>query len=174
VNPPQGPGRNWEVGDANQLIAEGLTNRSFSRGKELYEALLCQNCHVMGDQGGNVGPNLTNLGTRASTWDILQSLQTPSLAISDQYAATLYSLEDGSSIMGRTLRSSEDTLWVNVNPYQPEEAQAIAKNQVKDQQPAAVSLMPGGLINQLNAEELLDFMAYLKSGGDQNFEAFKP
>lgn len=172
VAPPKGPGRLWEVGEANQLVSDDTGVRSFEHGKNMYQALLCGNCHVMQGEGGNVGPNLTTLSARFSTWDVLQSLQTPSLAISDQYAATLYTLEDGATIIGRTLSSDDDSLYINLNPYQPDVTRAVARSQVVKQELSPVSQMPGGLINQLNEEELLDLMAYLKSGGDAGHEIY--
>ena len=172
VDPPKGPGRVWEVGEANTLISEHLKNRSFTHGQQMYQALLCGSCHSMQGQGGNVGPDLTQTGTRFSAWDMLQSLQTPSLAISDQYAGTLFTLKDGSTLVGRTLHTTDDSLFVNSNPYQPTTTLALAKSQVASQQNSPVSLMPAGLINSLNEEELLDLMAYLKSGGNPHHEVF--
>ncbi len=173
VPPPKGPGRIWEVGEANSLISDALQNRSFEHGKQMYQALLCDRCHTMQGEGGTVGPDLTQVSTRFSTWDVLQSIQTPSLAISDQYAATLYTLKDGSTIIGRTLSSDGDTVLVNVNPYQPNTTKALAKEQIEKEQISPVSLMPGGLINQLNPDELIDLIAYLKAGGNPDDPVFE-
>jgi hypothetical protein len=37
-----------------------------------------------------------------------------------------------------------------------------------------MSMMPPGLINALNADELLDLLAYLLSAGNPQDKAFKP
>jgi hypothetical protein len=39
--------------------------------------------------------------------------------------------------------------------------------------PAKTSMMPAGLLNTLNDEELLDLMAYLLSRGDRNNAMFQ-
>lgn len=173
VEPPKGPGRLWEVGDANDLISQSQASRSFAHGEQMYKALTCGSCHTMQGIGGTVGPDLTQLSTRFSTWDVLQSLQTPSLAISDQYSATIYTLKDGTTIMGRTLSSGGDSLFINMNPYEATKTRAVALSDVVSQEISPISLMPAGLINQLNEQELLDFMAYLQSGGDPNHEVFQ-
>ena len=52
---------------------------------------------VLKDEGGSIGPDLTQLGTRFSDKDILESIIEPDKAISDQYAATIFQLKDGST-----------------------------------------------------------------------------
>ncbi len=173
VDPPKGPGRVWEVGFANKLISDDAETRSFEHGKQMYQALRCGTCHIMQGKGGTIGPNLTQISTRSGNWDLLQSLMTPSLAISDQYAATLYTLEDSTTLIGRTLSSDEDSVYINVNPYQPAATKAISKSRIVNEQLSPVSLMPGGLLNQLNEQELLDLMAYLNSGGSPEHEVYE-
>jgi hypothetical protein len=48
----------------------------------------------------------------------------------------------------------------------------VALNQVKSRKPYPVSLMPAGMINPLNQDELLDLIAYLQSGGNPKNKAF--
>ena len=49
---------------------------------------------------------------------------------------------------------------------------AVALDQVKGRKPYPVSLMPAGMINPLNRDELLDLVAYLQSGGNPQHKAF--
>ena len=170
---PKGPGRNWEVGEANELLRDGLQHRTFVNGEQMYQALLCSNCHAMQGEGGTIGPDLTQANTRFSTWDILQALQTPSATISDQYGATLFTLKDGSTLTGRVIDENDDSLHINMNPYWPLKYQPVAKASIESQVPSPVSLMPAGLINLLNEEELLDLMAYLKAGANPDDEVFQ-
>lgn len=172
VPQPEGPGRTWKLGDAGSWMWESLNNRSFQRGEQLYQALACSNCHAMKGQGGNVGPDLTQAGTRFSTRDLLTAMILPSVSISDQYGATLYTMNDGSTLIGRALRTTEDSVYVGVNPFNITQETAIATSDIASREPSPVSLMPAGLINRLNEEELKDLIAYLKSGGDEGHEVF--
>ena len=96
----------------------------------------------------------------------------PSSDITDQYGATLYTLKDGSTIIGRTLRSTDETIVVASNPYNLAQETEIPAAEVATSEPSPVSLMPAGLINRLNEEELLDLMAYLVSGGNAQHEVY--
>ena len=61
---------------------------------------------------------------------------------------------------------------VTADPRNPEEFTAVALNQVKSRKPYPVSLMPAGMINPLNQDELLDLIGYLQSGGNPKHKAF--
>ncbi len=160
LTPPEGPGRNWTLSEAMKVLNQEDYNPDLIRGEELYKGLLCGSCHAMNGQGGNIGPDLTQAGTRFSRYDLLMSMISPSVSISDQYAATLFTLTNGRTLIGRTLRTTSDSVYVSSNPYDNAET-ALAKSDIASEGPSPVSLMPGGLINSLNADELRDLIAYL-------------
>lgn len=172
VPQPQGPGREWTISEASGVIRNHQGIPSFTKGEQHYQALLCSSCHVMNGQGGNVGPDLTQAGTRFSDRDLLYAMLFPSNDITDQYGATLYTLKDGGTMIGRTLRSSDDSVYVATNPFNLSQETGLAASNIVSSEPSPVSLMPGGLINRLNEQELVDLMAYLKSGGDPHNEAY--
>jgi hypothetical protein len=43
---------------------------------------------------------------------------------------------------------------------------------VKARKPYPISLMPAGLLNPLNQNEILNLIAFLQSGGDPKYPAF--
>jgi putative heme-binding domain-containing protein len=171
-NYPKGPGKNWKLDNSVEAVEKGLTNRNFQQGKDMYNAITCSRCHTMGGVGGNVGPDLTQLGTRFSTKDILDAIIDPSKAVSDQYAATQFILKNGDSIVGRLANEDKDAYYVSQNPYAPDVLMKLAKKDVASSKYSSVSVMLPGLINGLNEEELKDLIAYLKSGGNENNEMF--
>ncbi len=75
-----------QLEEAVKIIDSGLTNRSFENGKNFFAAVMCQSCHKMRGEGADIGPDLTQLGTRFSTTNMLESIITPDKTISDQYA----------------------------------------------------------------------------------------
>ena len=170
VPQPEGPGRQWKLGDTNKWTWGELNDRSFERGAQLYQAIACASCHTMNGQGGSTGPDLTQVGTRFSKRDLLTAMILPSVSISDQYGATLYTMNDGSTLIGRGLRSADDSVYVGVNPFNITQETAIATSDIAISEPSPVSMMPPGLINRLNEEELKDLIAYLQSGGDPGHE----
>ncbi|MHA8069904.1 c-type cytochrome [Aquirufa ecclesiirivi] len=168
VNAPKGPGRNWKVDDAVALLDAPLTNRDFQNGKSMFAATTCRNCHAVGsDGGGNVGPDLTNLGTRFSKKDILEAIIDPNKTVSDQYAASQLMLRNGTSVVGRITNQDKVAFYVSQNPYAPDQVEKVLKKNVTSVKYSGVSPMLAGLINSLNPEELKDLMAYLMSGGSE-------
>ena len=170
---PKGPGKYWSVESAMPILEKGLTNRNFENGKAMYAATTCKACHTMRGEGGATGPDLTQLGTRFSTKDMLEAITKPSKSISDQYAATQFSLKNGNSIVGRLVNEDANAYYVSQNPYAPETLEKVLKKNVISSKPSAVSMMFEGLINSLNEEEMKDLMAYLMAGGNEKNEIFK-
>ncbi|SOD79084.1 c-type cytochrome [Spirosoma fluviale] len=170
---PKGPGRRWDLDKAVAVIDSGLAGRSFDTGKKIYSAILCSRCHSMGGQGGDIGPDLTQLGTRFSNKDILESIIHPDKAISDQYVSTIFTLKNGQSVLGRLVNEDKTSYSISQNPFAPDELRKVAKKDVVSKKYSTVSIMLPGLINSLNSSELKDLVAYLKSGGNQNNEVYK-
>lgn len=169
---PQGPGKNWTVEEAMTLL-EGLKSRDLVKGKAMFAATLCLSCHTMQGEGGVVGPNLTQLGTRFSPKDILESTINPNTVISDQYASTIFYLADGSSVLGKLINEDKEKYYISQNPFDPQSVREITKNDVTSKKLSDISVMMPGLINRLNEEELKDLMAYLISGGNPNHEVYQ-
>jgi putative heme-binding domain-containing protein len=169
---PEGPGRRWTLEAAEPLV-ENLTGRDLVRGKAMYSAVLCQSCHTMQGEGGIIGPDLTQLGTRFSAKDILVATIDPSETISDQYQATVLELKDGSSILGKLNDEDDQNYYISQNPFAPDDIKTISKSNVSLKKSAEVSVMMPGLINRLNEEELKDLMAYLISGGNPDHAVYK-
>src|SRR5690606_2657589 len=93
---------------------------NYETGKSLFAAVRCASCHTMQGEGGAIGPDLTQLGTRFSAHDMLRAIIEPGEVISDQYGSKVFVLNDGTSIMGRLISEAEDTYSVSQNPYAPQ------------------------------------------------------
>ena len=65
-----------------------------------------------------------------------------------------------------------ETLTIRPNPLSSEVVK-LKKADVARQRPARLSLMPEGLIDTLNEQEILDLIAYVRSGGNKDDKAFK-
>lgn len=171
---PKGPGRNWKLDDAVAAVSNDSTNRNFSQGKMLFAATLCSSCHGMRGEGGASGPDLTQIGTRFSNKDILESIIDPSKVISDQYAATVLTLKDGSTIYGRLKNEESGKYYMATNPFAPQSVEVVLKKDVVEKKLSDVSIMFPGTINRLNKEELKDLLAYMVSGANKNHAIYKP
>jgi putative heme-binding domain-containing protein len=169
---PKGPGEEWTLEKTLPLVRDGLKDRNFDRGKGMFAATLCSTCHTMRGQGGVIGPDLTQIGRRFSYKDMLESIIDPSKTISDQFAATVFYLKDGSSVVGRLMNQDKDKYYISQNPFAPQTLREIVKKDVQRTRLSDTSVMPPGLINNLNADEVKDLLAYLKSGGNPKDSIF--
>lgn len=170
---PKGPGRRWTVEEALPLVDGGLVNRNFEQGKMMYDATRCSSCHAMRGEGGSIGPDITQLGTRFTAKDMLESIIEPNKVVSDQYAATVFTMKDGSSILGRLTNENDSTYFISQNPFAPEVIREIPKQEVASTKYSYISVMYPGLINRVNEEELKDLMAYLMTGGNEEHQIYK-
>jgi putative heme-binding domain-containing protein len=170
----KGPGHAWKVDDALALVEGGLHNRDLEDGKKMFLAARCGTCHRVGSNGnGDIGPDLSQLGTRFSYKDILEAIIDPNETISSQYASTIFYLKDGSSVLGRLIRDDSKNYYVSQNPFAPNDLREVAKSAVTHTAVSKVSIMPPGMINSLNPDELKDLLAFLKSGGNENDAVYK-
>lgn len=170
---PKGPGRRWKLDDAVGVVENNLKGRDFKQGKAMYDATRCSSCHMMRGEGSAVGPDLTQLGTRFSVRDMLEAIIDPNKTVSDQYAATVFTMKDGSSILGRLVNEDDTQYYVSQNPFTPEVLREVPKEEVVDTKYSYISIMYPGLINSLNEEELKDLIAYLMAGGNENHELYQ-
>ena len=170
---PKGPGKNYQIKDIDTLFASALKDRNFKTGKSMYIATTCIRCHAIKGEGGNVGPDLTQIGTRFSTKDIMEAILLPSKTISDQYATTEFQLKNGKSMVGKITNQDEENYYIAQNPYVADILVKVPKKNVLSKNYSSVSSMLPGMVNSLNAEELRDLVAYLTSGGDENHAVFK-
>ncbi len=170
---PKGPGKAWTVDEVVKLAELGLSGRDFQRGKDMFAATLCVACHKFAGDGGSIGPDLTGSGNRYTIRDLAENIIDPSKVISDQYGSEEIVRKDGSLTIGRVVGEEAGKLMVMASPLMPNELTPVPIGDVKERKEWKVSMMPPGLINSLNEEELKDLIAYLQSGGNPNDKAFK-
>jgi putative heme-binding domain-containing protein len=162
---PKGPGQPYTVKDAIALVGPGLRGRDFAQGKAMFTATACVLCHRFNDEGSGIGPDLTGAGNRYSIRDLLENIVEPSLVISDQYGSEQIEKREGDPVIGRVVGEEGEDLLVMTNPFMPDEKTRVKRSAVKSRTPYPISMMPTGLINALNPDELKDLLAYILSGG---------
>ena len=171
---PKGPGRAYTVKETVASLPAKLTGRDFARGKAMFSATACIICHRIGSEGSSgVGPDLSGAGNRYSIRDLLENIIDPSAVISDQFGTEQIERTDGDPLVGRVVGEENGELLVMANPFAPDEKTKVKTTAVKARKPFPVSMMPPGLINSLNQDELQDLLAYLLSGGNENDPMFR-
>ena len=169
---PKGPGRNWTMADIEPLVKGKLAKRDFANGKAMYQATQCSICHRFVAEGGSVGPDLTSVGTKFSPKDLLESIIEPSKVISDQYATSSFITKDGLMVIGKVMGEENGALLIATSPLDPSQTTLVKKADITTTAPMKVSVMPPGLLNRLNQDEVLDLVAYLIAGGREQDPMF--
>jgi putative heme-binding domain-containing protein len=169
---PKGPGQNWTLDQALALTEGGLKGRNFERGKSMFTVTMCATCHRFAGDGGSIGPDISGAGNRYTMRDFLENIISPSKVISDQYESHELKLKNGTTVIGRIVGEEAGKVRVAINPFAVQDAMAVPTADIASKKPYGVSMMPPGLINALNAEELKDLIAYVMSGGNPADKAF--
>lgn len=118
----------------------------------------CLKCHLVKGEGGQIGPDLSLIGKKASVENLLDSILHPSKAIADQYVTWVVTTADGQTISGLLVSETETTLTIrdaNGRDY------PIPAKDVEKRAKSLVSLMPEDVIRALTEQDLLDLVAYL-------------
>jgi putative heme-binding domain-containing protein len=165
--------KNWTLDELVPLVENGLHGRDYAKGRALFAAASCFACHRFNNEGGGAGPDLSGVAGRFSVRDLLESVVAPSKVISDQYGAVMISTDDGRVVTGRIVNLHGDTLSVNTNMLDPNMQVSVNRRRIEEMKPSPVSMMPEGLFNTLNRDEVLDLTAYLMSRGDSRAEVFR-
>jgi putative heme-binding domain-containing protein len=120
----------------------------------------CAKCHIVGDKGGKVGPELTNVaGTRELPY-IIESILEPSAVIVSGFEPYLIVTNDEEFITG--IKKAEDDKSITL--MTPEgETISISKDNIQKAVPQKTSLMPGNFRELLTIEEFHDLVAFLQT-----------
>lgn len=111
-----------------------------------------------------MGPDLTAVSRRFNARTMLESLIEPSKVISDQYEATVFVTESGKQVIGRIVNLNNDTLMVSEDMLDPGRLTVLKRDAIEEMFTSKTSQMPSGLLDHLTRNEILDLVAYLRSG----------
>jgi len=129
-----------------------------TKGKALFTTT-CQQCHSVGGQGGQVGPVLNGAGAMGVE-SLLRNLLTPNAAMEPGYRVFRVELKDGDVLDG--IRVSEDNEAIVLRRPNIDDTR-IAQKDVRKASFTRSSMMPDGLLDPLEPEDVSDLFAYLKT-----------
>jgi hypothetical protein len=164
--------KQWTVDELDTAANAKKSDFNFERGKQMFAVAQCYKCHRFGGQGGIQGPDLTAASGRFGTRDMLVAIVDPAKEISDQYEATQFRLEDDTVIVGRVANLNGDVLMVSTNMLDPGNFTNVKRGDIAEMRASKVSMMPTGLLDTLSSDEVIDLLAYLKSGGNPKHEIY--
>jgi len=120
----------------------------------------CIKCHKIGEEGKDVGPALTEIGSKLSREAIFVSILAPSAGISHNYETYLVATEEGQLIVGLKVSETKDQIVIkNAEAI----VHTIAKDEIEELSKQPVSLMPQDLQKNMTQQELIDVVTYLQT-----------
>ena len=118
----------------------------------------CANCHVVGEHGKEVGPNLSEIGSKLSREAMLTSILDPSAGISHNYENYTVLTDTGQLISGIKVSESDREVVIRtaeaIDRRIPQaEIETLKKNEK--------SIMPDNLHHAFDQKGLIDIIEYM-------------
>lgn len=120
------------------------------------ESAQCLRCHVVNGNGGEVGPDLTDIALKLTRAELMRSLVDPSFRIAPGYGTVILDLKNGEKLSGLLQSESGETLTVKSGNNPNLE---IAKSNIEK-----IEHLPSGMPSAssvLNREQIRDLIAFL-------------
>lgn len=166
----------WKLSDFSDGDLDlGAKPRSFEDGQLAFKRIGCAQCHKLGESGGLFGPNLAELDPKKKNPAyVLNAIIDPSKDIDPKYAMHTYRLDDGEIVAGMIVKETATEIHLVSDPLQQDKPTVVAKDSIEATAKTVKSVMPMGLLNWLDQEQILDLIAYVLARGDQNHALFQP
>ena len=163
--------KKWTVDELLAAVESQDPPRDIEHGRKLFATAACFKCHRFAGEGGLVGPDLTGVGRRFNARNLLETIVEPSKVISDQYQSHVFVLSSGKTVSGRVVNLSGNTLRVMTDMLDPGSLTGVNRNEIDEMHPSPISMMPTGLLDTFTQAEILDLVAFLRSGGQEDLQA---
>jgi len=145
----------------NPSGAAGRSGKGDAAAGKIVFQQACAVCHRLFGEGVAIGPDLTG-ADRKNTEIMLVNIVNPSAYIRPEYVSYDLTTKDDQSLAGLLVESSPAAVTVLDRNNQ---RHVLARDQIKELNPSAVSLMPEGLLEALTAQQVMDLFAYLQGDG---------
>jgi putative heme-binding domain-containing protein len=129
------------------------------------QAHSCHNCHAFQGRGRRVGPDLTAKLKGRSPREIFQKIViVPHRSADPAYISVALSMRDGSRIVGIKAEETGTELRFYDTSVLPPKVLTLAKADIVSTRRLNASAMPSDYASRLPLQQLLDLVAFLKSG----------
>ncbi|TWU06104.1 c-type cytochrome [Stieleria varia] len=126
----------------------------------------CINCHKVRGEGKEVGPDLTEIGSKLSREAMYVSILDPSAAVSHNFETYSLLTEDGSTVTGLLISETDQAVTLRTSEGIDK---TVAQDSIEILKKQSKSLMPQDLQRLMTVDQLVDLVEYLmtlrKSGG---------
>lgn len=118
----------------------------------------CANCHQVNRTGKEVGPDLSEIGSKLSRQAMYESILNPNAAISHNFENYLVQTIDGLSFAGILINETDQVVTLRTADAVTKE---IPKDELDGMRKSPNSLMPSDLQKNFSETDLVDLVEYL-------------
>jgi putative membrane-bound dehydrogenase-like protein len=140
------------------------------KGKIVFNTIgTCSKCHKVLGEGKEVGPDLTEIGSKLSREEMFVAILNPSAAVSHNYETYSLLTNDGVVLTGTKIDQTDKS--VTIRSAEAIEA-TVATEDIEQLRKQSASLMPEGLHKAMPLQsliDLVDFMVLLRKPDEQGF-----
>jgi putative heme-binding domain-containing protein len=132
------------------------------RGRQVFfdHRTTCSACHRIHDRGGQVGPDLTRIGTVRAGRDLLEAIVLPSSTFAQGFENYAVTSVDGRIMTGIIARQTPEALIIrDAGGVETR----LSRDAIESIERQATSLMPENLPTTMTTEQFRDLLAFVQS-----------
>ena len=120
----------------------------------------CHKCHIVNDMGREIGPNLSEIGSKLSREAMFESVLYPSAGISHNYEAWTAVMVSGTTVTGLLTSETDDSVSIKgddaiIRTFKRSDIEELVKQKI--------SLMPADLQKTMSSQELADVVEFMQT-----------
>ncbi|MEQ8553204.1 MAG: PmoA family protein [Cyclobacteriaceae bacterium] len=143
------------------LTTEAMAKANIKNGKQVFMQT-CGPCHKMYGEGGTLGPDITG-SNRQNLEYLLSNVLDPSGEIQDDYRMVVVTTRDGRTFSGNIAMENDRTIALSLVG---KDTVSIAKSNIQSKDVTNVSMMPAGLWETLEDQQIIDLVGYLRTSSE--------
>jgi putative heme-binding domain-containing protein len=142
----------------NILTPAAILEANAKKGEIVFQKS-CGSCHKMYGNGGNIGPELTG-SNRANLDYFLFNVLNPSGEIQEDYKLVVITTRDGRTYSGNVIAENDRQVTMRIVG---KESSKINKSDIQSREVMPSSLMPVGILETIQENEVLDLVKYMQT-----------
>ncbi len=156
--------KTWQPEDFKADLVAGVSGASAESGQRIFKEATCLLCHKAGGEGGAVGPDLAGVFGRHKNdvAAVLREVLDPSHKVDPKFALYNVVTSEGEFISGVITAQNRDSITLISNADNPT-PQTIDREDIEELIKSSTSIMPKGLMDRYQKDEIFALLAYLKS-----------
>lgn len=147
----------------NILTPAAILEATATKGEVVFQKS-CGSCHKMYGNGGNIGPELTG-SNRANLDYFLFNVLNPSGEIQEDYKLVVITTRDGRTYSGNVIAENDRQVTMRIVG---KESSKINKSDIQSREVMPSSLMPVGILETIQENEVLDLVKYMQTMKTKN------